>query len=224
MSIRDVIKKTVLQGFDAGNLTTTSVVVTLAIAMGIGLYIYLIYRITTKNGFYQRGFNKVLAVLPAITAGIMLAMQSSLVISLGMVGALSIVRFRNAVKDSVDLAFLFWSISMGIVIGAGLFELGLIIALSVTVLIVGLDFVPVLRAPCMLVLSMNKDVNEELVFAYIKEKCSKYKVRSRSISNRGFEMVVELQVKDAVALVKGLLDVEGVKTVNLLTHDGEVRA
>ena len=114
MSFQDVIKKSVLQGFSSTNLSTAAIVTTLAFATVLGLYIYFIYRITTKSGFYSRGFNKSLAVLPVITSGILLAMQGSIVISLGMVGALSIVRFRNAVKETTDLTFLFWSISLAL--------------------------------------------------------------------------------------------------------------
>lgn len=90
-----MIKKNVLEGFSAENLLITTIVTTMLAAILIGLYFYAIYRFTTKSGFYSRGFNKSLAVLPVITSGILLAMQGSLVISLGMVGALSIVCFRN---------------------------------------------------------------------------------------------------------------------------------
>ena len=109
MSFTDVIKKSVLEGFHTGDLSTVSMAVTLAMAAAMGLFIYVVYRLTAKGSFYNRDFNKSLATLPVITAGILLAMQSNLVISLGMVGALSIVRFRNAVKDPADLTFLFWS-------------------------------------------------------------------------------------------------------------------
>lgn len=107
MSFTDTIKKSALEGFTANDLTTTSIAVTLGMAVLLGLYIYGIYRVTTKKSFYNRSFNKALAILPLIAAGILLAMQSNLIISLGMVGALSIVRFRNAVKDSMDLVYLF---------------------------------------------------------------------------------------------------------------------
>ena len=98
-----MLKKSVVEGFSAGNLDTSHIIVVLAVAVALGLFIYAVYRTTSKSGFYNRGFNKALAIMPVITAAIMLAMQSNLVISLGMVGALSIVRFRNAVKDSPTL-------------------------------------------------------------------------------------------------------------------------
>ena len=101
--------------------------------------------------FYSKNFNISLAVMSLITAAIILAMQSNLVISLGMVGALSIVRFRTAIKDPMDLAFLFWSISIGIICGAGLYEIALVTSVGVTVFILVLDMLPVGKAPiCLL--------------------------------------------------------------------------
>ena len=120
MSFRDVIKKSVLEGFVQSDIGTVAVLVTLGITTLLALYIYYIYRLSSRSAFYSRDFNKTLALMPVVTAAIVLAMQSSIVISLGMVGALSIVRFRNAVKDPMDLLFLFWSISVGIVCGARL--------------------------------------------------------------------------------------------------------
>ena len=113
MSFSDIIKKSVLDKFQTADLSTTTISVTLGMAILLGLFIYFVYRMNSRSGFYNRDFNKSLATLPVITAAIMLAMGSNLTISLGMVGALSIVRFRNAIKDPADLTYLFWSISLG---------------------------------------------------------------------------------------------------------------
>ncbi len=117
MSFNDVIKNSVLEGFASTDITPAALAVVLGITTLLGVYLYVVYRLASRNAFYSRDFNKALALMPVITAAIVLAMQSSIVISLGMVGALSIVRFRNAVKDPMDLVFLFWSISIGIVAG-----------------------------------------------------------------------------------------------------------
>ena len=223
MTFTDAIKKSVLEGFDAGNLTTSHIIVVLGAAVALGLFIYAVYRTTTKSGFYNRSFNKSLAVMPVITAGIMLAMQSNLVISLGMVGALSIVRFRNAVKDSSDLAYLFWSISMGIICGAGLFEIAIILSICVTILVVALDLLPTLKAPCILVVSGDAAAEEKSVMEIIRKYTSKAKIRSRNITKQGTEWIVEMQAKEEAEMVKAVAAVEGVISVNLMTHDGEVR-
>ena len=104
------------------DITTGKIAATLIVTALLALYIFAIYRLVTRKVFYSKNFNISLAVMSLITAAIILAMQSNLVISLGMVGALSIVRFRTAIKDPMDLAFLFWSISVGIICGAGLYE------------------------------------------------------------------------------------------------------
>ena len=223
MTFTDAIKKSVLEGFDAGNLTTTHIIVVLGVAVVLGLFIYAVYRTTTKSGFYNRSFNKSLAVMPVITAGIMLAMQSNLVISLGMVGALSIVRFRNAVKDSGDLAYLFWSISMGIIAGAGLFEIAIILSICVTILIIVLDLVPTFKAPCILVISADTTAKEAEITACVKKFSPKAKIRSRNVTQNGTEWIMELQAKEEAKLVKAVAAAEGVLSVNLMTHDGEVR-
>jgi len=223
MSFTDVIKKSVLERFNAGDLSTMTIVMTLAMAVAMGVFIYGIYRITSKGSFYNRDFNKSLAVLPPITAGIMLAMQSNLVISLGMVGALSIVRFRNAVKNSVDLTFLFWSISMGIVVGAGLMELALLMSLCITVLIMGLDLLPTFRAPCLLVISGETGTDETALISCVKQHSARMRVRSRCITKKGMEWILEVSVRNEKALVDQVAAIDGVLSLNLMSHDGQIR-
>lgn len=223
MSIADAIKKSVLDKFSVGDLTTTAVAVTLAMAILMGLFIYAVYRIHSKSGFYNRGFNKTLAVLPLITAAIMLAMSSSLTISLGMVGALSIVRFRNAVKDSVDLLYLFWSISVGIIVGAGLFELSVLLNVAAAVLIFGLDLLPTLRTPLLLIVSGSSIDAEPMLIRLVREHSRKAKLRSRNVTISGVEWIIELQVRNETALAQKLAAVEAFETVQMMTHDGDVR-
>lgn len=222
MKFSDMIKKSVLEGFSSGELSTTRVVTSLAMAVLMGLFIYFVYRTTARGGFYNRSLNKSLAVLPVITAGIMLAMQSNLVISLGMVGALSIVRFRNAVKDPIDLTYLFWSISVGIITGTGLLKLAILLSLTATSLLVLLDLMPTIRSPYLLVVSGELDA-EQALMSSVKEYCPRAKVRSRNVSKKGLEWIIEIQLKDENALLKHLSRIEGIFSMNLLCHDGDVR-
>ncbi len=223
MNFTDVIKKSVLEKFQAGDLTTTTITVTLGMAVLVGLFIYLVYRLSTKSGFYNRSFNKSLAILPVITSAIMLAMSSNLTISLGMVGALSIVRFRNAVKEPVDLMYLFWSISIGIIVGAGLFELSILLSLATALLILGLDLLPVFKASVLLVVSGNGIELEEELLNCVKVQAKFAKIRSRNITTRGVEWIIELQTRKEEELVSQIIGIENVQSVQLMTHDGEVR-
>lgn len=223
MGVSDIIKGSVLDSLGSSDLSIVTILITLGIAAVMGLFIYVVYRISTRGGFYNRGFNKALASMPVITSGIMLAMQSNMVISLGMVGALSIVRFRNAIKDSSDLTFLFWSISMGIITGSGMYDLALLLSLCMSVLVFFLDWIPVVRAPYMLVISAESELCDEKLVSCIKKHCSKSKMRSHNITKRGTEWIFELQTKEECALVRSIAELEYVVSVNLLSHDGEVR-
>lgn len=223
MNFTDAIKKSVLEGFTAGDLTTTGIIVSLGVSAAVGLYIYFIYRFTTKSSFYSRSFNKSLAILPVITTAILLAMSSNIVISLGMVGALSIVRFRNAVKDTMDLVFLFWSISVGIITGAGLFELAVLMTIGISVYIFMLDLIPTLKAPCLLVISAEKGDSEMEIFETIKKYAPKATVKSRNVTLNGLELIVELQAKQPDEISNALAAIKGVTSVNLLSHSGELR-
>ncbi len=219
----DAFKNKFLEGFMASDLTTTGILVSLAVAAALGFYIYFVYRFTVKSSFYSRSFNKTLALLPIVTAGILLAMQSNIVISLGMVGALSIVRFRNAVKDPMDLLYLFWSISVGIITGAGMFELAAISSFAVTALVFLLDLMPTFKAPCVLVVSAKDEAAVNTALECVKKHAKRAKVRSKNITNRSVEVIVELSVDTKCSLPSEIAAVEGVTSVNLLSHDGDVR-
>ena len=223
MNFTDAIKSSVLEGFTASDLTTTGIIVALGIAALVGLYIFFIYKFTTKSGFYSRSFNKSLAILPVITTVILLAMSSNIVISLGMVGALSIVRFRNAVKDTMDLTFLFWSISAGIVIGAGLYELAVIASLAISVYIFVLDLIPTAKAPCLLVVSAANSDNEAAIMQAVKKHAPKAALKSRNVTLSGMELILELSAKNPSAITDEVAAVEGVTSVNILSHSGELR-
>ncbi len=223
MGFSDIFKESVLAKFQTGDLTTASIAITFGMSLLIGLFIYFVYRMNTKSGFYNRGFNKSLAALPTITAAIMLAMGSNLTITLGMVGALSIVRFRNAVKDPMDLTYLFWSISAGIVVGSGLFALALILSLVIACLMFLLDLLPTLRTPSILIISAENVSIEPELMACIKAHAKFSKVRSRSITGKGAEWIFEMHAKNEQELITKATEITGVKAVHLMTHDGDVR-
>lgn len=139
-----------------------------------------------------------------------------------MVGALSIVRFRTAIKDPMDLVFLFWSISVGIICGAGLFEVALLTCLVVTVLVLVLENIPSSRAPMMLVVNLSDTGSEGQVLDVVKKFSRFHKVKSRNLSGGSMDMVVEVRVKEEGAFVKEVSALGTVQTVSLISHDGEV--
>lgn len=222
MGFQDVFKKSFLEGFGSMDITTGKIAATLLVTALLALYIFMIYRLVTRKVFYSKSFNISLAALSLITAAIILAMQSNLVISLGMVGALSIIRFRTAIKDPMDLVFLFWSISIGIICGAGLYEVALVTSVAVTVCILVLDLLPVAKAPVMLVVNSSRMDGEGAVLEVVGKYAKSYKVKSRNLSKGRLDMVVELRVKDESGLVKETAELEGMISASLIAHDGEV--
>ena len=222
MGFKDVFKKSFLEGFNGMDITTAKIAATLFVTALLALYIFAIYRLVTRKVFYSKNFNIALAAMSLITAAIILAMQSNLVISLGMVGALSIVRFRTAIKDPMDLVFLFWSISIGIICGAGLYEVALVTSVAVTVFILVLDLIPVSRAPMMLVVNSSKMDDEQTVLDVVGKYAKSYKVKSRNLSKGRLDMVVELRVKDESGLVSEVAALDGMIGASLIAHDGEV--
>ena len=222
MGFKDVFKKSFLEGFTSMDITTGKIAATLIVTALLALYIFAIYRLVTRKVFYSKNFNISLAVMSLITEAIILAMQSNLVISLGMVGALSIVRFRTAIKDPMDLAFLFWSISIGIICGAGLYEIALVTSVGVTVFILVLDMLPVGKAPMMLVVNSSEMNGEKAVLDVVGKYARYYKVKSRNLSKGRLDLVIELKVKEESALVSEVAALDGMLSASMISHDGEV--
>jgi uncharacterized membrane protein YhiD involved in acid resistance len=222
MGFQDVFKKSFLEGFTSMDITTGKIAATLFVTAILALYIFAIYRLVTRKVFYSKNFNISLVAMALITAAIILAMQSNLVISLGMVGALSIVRFRTAIKDPMDLVFLFWSISIGIICGAGLYEIALVTSVALTVFILVLDMLPVVKAPMMLVVNSSVMEGENAVLEVVKKYTRSYKVKSRNLSKGRLDLVLELRVKDESGLVSEVAAMEGMISASLIAHDGEV--
>ena len=204
------------------DITTGKIAATLIVTALLALYIFAIYRLVTRKVFYSKNFNISLAVMSLITSAIILAMQSNLVISLGMVGALSIVRFRTAIKDPMDLAFLFWSISIGIICGAGLYEIALVTSVGVTVFILVLDMLPVGKAPMMLVVNSSEMNGEKAVLDVVGKYARYYKVKSRNLSKGRLDLVIELKVKEESALVSEVAALDGMLSASMISPDGEV--
>lgn len=222
MSTKDILKNSFLESIAAADVTPQEIFLVMLITTVLALYIFCIYRVLTRKTFYNKSFNIALAALALITAGIILTIQSSIVVSLGMVGALSIVRFRTAIKDPMDLVFLFWSISIGIICGARLYVIAVIVSIFVTILLFVLDKLPVAKAPKILVVNADGMDAEDKILETVERLAGYYRVKSRSLSADQLDMVLELRVKQEKELVSGINEIEEVRAVSLLAHDGEV--
>lgn len=221
MTFNDIFKKSFLEGYSSVEITSFTVLVALGVACLLALYVFFVYRALTRKTFYSKNFNITLVGTTIITAALILTMQSSVVLSLGMVGALSIVRFRAAIKEPLDLMFLFWSISVGIICGAGLALVAVILSVVVTVIILVLDQVPVVRAPMILVVNAV-DLNvEEAICGTVKKYSKRFSVKSRNMTAQTLDLVIELRTENGSAMVQEIMRMKGVSSASLLAHSGE---
>ena len=222
MSFKDIFKKSFLEGYSGTEISTLTIVVALAIACAIALYIFLVYRVMTRKTFYSKNFNIALAGVTVITTAIILTMQSSVVLSLGMVGALSIVRFRTAIKDPMDLMFLFWAIGAGIICGAGLAQVAVIVSIVLTLGILILDHFPAAKAPMILVINCSDPDAENEVAEVVAKFVKHFTVKSRNMTDSTLDLVLELRTEQGGTLVREVTRLESVTAASLLAHDGEV--
>lgn len=222
MTFKDIFKKSFLEGYASTEITTLTIVTALGIACLLALYIFFVYRVVTRKTFYSKSFNITLAGVTVITASLILTMQSSVVLSLGMVGALSIVRFRTAIKDPVDLMFLFWSISVGIICGAGLAQVAVILSVILTLGILFLDRLPVAKAPMILVVNATDLDAEQNVSRVVGKYAHFFSVKSRNMTADTLDLVLELRTEQGSTLVRDIMALEGITSASLLAHDGEV--
>lgn len=222
MGITNIIKKSILEGFYL-DLSIIDIIVTFGMAVTAGIFIYVIYRFKTKTQFYSVDFNNSLLVLPIITSGIVLAIQSNIVISLGMVGALSIVRFRNAVKNTIDLMFLFWSISLGIIIGAHLYSVAFILSFITALTLLIVDLIPLKKTPYLLILNAEKIQEDKKLLDVLKKFTNSYLIKSKSIAGINTDYIIEIRCKDSEQLLKELQKIKTLKNISLLQHDGTLR-
>lgn len=221
MSVQDVIKDSFLQGFQNTNLSVKEVALLLVIAGLLGIYVFFVYRILTTNTFYSKSFNVSLILMCVITASIIVAIQSSVVVSLGMVGALSIVRFRTAVKDPLDLIFMFWSISIGIICGAGMPGLAVALSLGVTVLVLAFYWLPERRRSMLLVVNTETNDCAESVFQTVAKYDKHYSVKSRNLTRESVDFLMEIRLKNYEELLKELHEIKGVTSVSVAEQRGE---
>lgn len=224
MSVKDVIKKSVYENLAGGTgLSIKEVAIIFLLSCLIGAYIYMVYKLTRKVTFFSKDTGFTIAGMPVIIAAIMIAMQSNLIVSLGMVGALSIVRFRNAVKNPLDILYLFWSISAGIICGVGLKVLAIFLCVVMTILLFILDLIPNSKATSVLVLrSLNEDVDWDLVNKEIHSYSKNCKQKSKSVRSGEVEVIYELTTSKETELLNKLKEYH-ISQINFLAHDGEFR-
>ncbi|WP_061313135.1 DUF4956 domain-containing protein [Clostridium botulinum] len=197
--------------------------IALALAFVVGLFIMQVYKKTFKGVMYSESFAISLLALSLITTLIILAVTSNVVLSLGMVGALSIVRFRSAIKEPIDIAFLFWSISVGIVIGAGLIPLAILGSIFIGIVMILFVNKKTSNNPYILVINCEDDDSENTALKMLSKNVDKYNVKSKTISPvNGIEMTVEIGLKKkSTDFVNSISKLNGISNVVLVSYNGD---
>ena len=220
MSFNDIFKSSFLENVSEFSILDT--VIGLGAALVIGLFIFIIYKKTLTGVMYSSGFALTLVGLSLVTTLVIMAVTSNVVLSLGMVGALSIVRFRVAIKEPVEIVFLFWSLAVGIVIGAGMIPLAVIGSAIIGLILLLFANRKIHSSPYILVMSCADEKAENAALGILGKSTEHYVVKSKTITASGVELTAELRTKDASTSFVNLISrLPGVENATLVSYNGE---
>ncbi|MBQ8587777.1 MAG: DUF4956 domain-containing protein [Clostridia bacterium] len=223
MTFSDIFKSSFLTNINS--FSALDVLLALGLSFVLGLFIFIIYKKTYQGVMYSDSFGVSLIAMSMVTSLVIIAVTSNVVLSLGMVGALSIVRFRTAVKEPMDIAFLFWAIAVGIVLGAGLITLAVIGSVIIGVIIVIFSTRKIGDTPYILVVSLNDTTTEEEVKEVIKNGAKKSVLKSKAVNKALSELTYEVRLSSGESeFVNTLSAMEGVNQATLVTYNGEYMA
>ena len=220
MTFSDIFKSNFLDNVTA--VSGLDMVLGLGLAFALGVFIFFIYKKTYSGVMYSSGFGVTLIALTMITTLVILAVTSNVVLSLGMVGALSIVRFRTAIKEPLDIAFLFWAIAAGIVLAAGLIPLAVFGSIFIGVILLIFANHKDMSNPYIVVLRCEGYDSEQAATVFLKERTKKCTVKSKSVQKGDTELNMEIRLKDDnTDFVNALSDIAGVKSAVLVSYNGD---
>lgn len=221
INFSDILKSSFVEKLSS--ISYLDMAIALLLAFVVGLFIMQVYKKTFKGVMYSESFAISLLALCLITTLIILAVTSNIVLSLGMVGALSIVRFRSAIKEPIDIAYLFWSISSGIVIGAGLIPLAIIASIFIGIVMILFVNKKTANNPYILVINCSDDDSENNALNLLSKSVEKYNVKSKTVSPvNGVEITVKVGLKkNTTKFVNAISKLEGISNVVLVSYNGD---
>lgn len=220
VNFQDIIKKSMLELDAFGNVSYIQIFWGLLVAFGVGMFIYWVYQKCYRGVVYSHNYNVSFVLITIITALIIMTISTNIVLSLGMVGALSIVRFRTAVKDPLDIVYMFWSISAGIATGAGLYPLAICGSLVIALVIWLLSRRKLKETPFLLIVHYEDAAADEQIKSALRKM--KYTLKSKTVRKNVTELTVELRVNgDNTAFVQAMSEIPGVSDVALVSYNGD---
>ena len=227
VSFSDLNKSNAVSDWFAGQLssfTPLNVAVALGCALVAGLIISWVYKKTYRGVLYSPSFSMTLIMLTLVTAPVVMAIGSDVALSMGMVGALSIVRFRTAVKEPLDTAYMFWAITMGILLGAKMYLIALVVVIGISLILLALSFIK-LRNPNSYLLVMHYDEYAQAdIEAALRREAREFRLRSKTVTRAGAEMTYEVRLDQKSDLVGRMLDIEGVHDATIVACQTETGA
>ena len=219
MTFNDIFKSSFLESVTGFSLS--EVLLAMLFAVIVGLFIFWVYKKTFTGILYSSGFALTLIGLTLVTTLVIIAVTSNVVLSLGMVGALSIVRFRTAIKEPMEIVFLFWSIAVGIVIGAGMIPLAVLGSVIIGIILLIFANRKNVENAYILVLNCENEEAENTAAELLKNTVKKYRIRSKTVNADGIELTTELKIKDdKMAFVNQMNKITGVKNATLVSYNG----
>ena len=220
MSVQDFIKKSILQSDNYATQSPFRIVIVLLLALLIGAFIYKVYQHFFTGVIYSRSFSMTLVGMTLLTSMVTLAISSNIVISLGMVGALSIVRYRTAVKDPMDLLYLFWAITSGITVGAGMYVLAVVTSLVILLMLIVFSHLQETGKVYIAVVHYDGEHTGDKVIQELGR--IKHFIKSETMRKDSVEMAIEVFVKNNdLTFVENIKSIEGVKDLTLIQYNGE---
>ncbi|MBQ9942442.1 MAG: DUF4956 domain-containing protein [Christensenellaceae bacterium] len=220
-----IVKKDVLEGFvNSGDISWSYALMTIFVAFLLGAFIFFIYKQTFTGVVFTKSFGVSLILLAMITSAVIMTISSNLMLSLGMVSALSIVRFRTAVKDPMDTIYMFWAIAAGIMVGANLLLVAIITCVAIGLLMVVLSLVKIKKnMPYILVIRFEDEAKGDVQM--MLRKLPQGKLKSKTVSRGVIELTMEINVNDAeIAMIDRFADIPGVYDASLISYTGDVIA
>ena len=220
MTFNDIFKSSFLENVSA--VSPLDMVLTIALSFGIGLFIFFVYKKTYQGVMVSSSFGVTLIALTMITSQVILAVTSNVVLSLGMVGALSIVRFRTAIKEPLDIAFLFWSIAAGIILAAGMIPLAVIGSVIIGLILLSFVNRKSHINPYIIVLSCADHEAERQAMKYLNKQTERCVVKSKSAQNGLVELNMEVRLRDDnTDFINALSSIYGVNSAVLVSYNGD---
>ena len=220
ISYKDIVKQSFLE-FQSAGLTIADVATSLLITFVISLLIFWLYKKSFRGVLYTHSFNVSLVMISLVTALVIMTISTNLILSLGMVGALSIVRFRTAVKDPLDIVFMFWAIAIGIANGAMQFELAIVGSFFIAIVVVILSNIKLQNHPYLLIMHY-KSVDEKEIIIQLNKIIKSYKLKSKTVSNDVVELTLEVRVKKHnIGFVDEISKINNVKDLGLVSYEGD---